>query len=81
MLDAGRAPSRWPSWPRARNPQFPNVPTLKEAIGVDYSVGAWRGIAAPKGLPAPITERFVSVLKKISDSKDSTSSWRPAASA
>lgn len=37
-----------------RNPVFAGVPTLKEAAGVDYSVGAWRGIAAPKGLPADI---------------------------
>jgi tripartite-type tricarboxylate transporter receptor subunit TctC len=71
MLDAGRAKSL-AIMASGRNPQFPNVPTLKEAIGVDYSVGAWRGIAAPKGLPAPITERFVSVLKKINESKEFT---------
>jgi len=53
-----------------RNPVFPNVPTLKEAAGVDYSVGAWRGIAAPKGLPADIQAKVVASLKKAYDSKD-----------
>ena len=53
-----------------RNPVFPNVPTLKEAAGVDYSVGAWRGIAAPKGLPADIQAKVVTALKKAYDSKE-----------
>ena len=53
-----------------RNPVFPNVPTLKEAAGVDYSVGAWRGIAAPKGLPADIQTKVVASLKKAYDSKE-----------
>jgi tripartite-type tricarboxylate transporter receptor subunit TctC len=69
MLDAGRARSL-AIMAGERNPQFPNVPTLKEAMGIDYSVGAWRGIAAPKGLPAPIAERFTTVLKKINESKE-----------
>ena len=53
-----------------RNPVFPNVPTLKEAAGVDYSVGAWRGMAAPKGLPADIQAKIVASLKKAYDSKE-----------
>ena len=53
-----------------RNPVFPNVPTLKEAAGVDYSVGAWRGIAAPKGLPVDIQSKVVASLKKAYDSKE-----------
>jgi tripartite-type tricarboxylate transporter receptor subunit TctC len=69
MLDAGRARSLAIMAP-ARNPQFPNVPTLKEGLGVDYSGGAWRGIAAPKGLPQPIAERYTAALKKINESKE-----------
>ena len=69
MLDAGRAKSL-AIMASARNPQFASVPTLKEAMGVDYTVGAWRGIAAPKNLPAPIAERFTAVLKKINESKE-----------
>ena len=53
-----------------RNPAFANVPTLKESMGVDYSVGAWRGIAGPKGLPADVSARLVASLKKVNDSKE-----------
>ncbi len=69
MLDAGRAKSL-AIMAAERNPQFASVPTLKEAMGIDYSVGAWRGIAAPKGLPAPIAERYTALLKKINESKE-----------
>ena len=34
-----------------RNPLFPNIPTLKEQTGIDWTMAAWRGIVAPKGLP------------------------------
>jgi tripartite-type tricarboxylate transporter receptor subunit TctC len=69
MLDAGRARSL-AIMSGARNPVFPNVPTLKEGAGIDYSVGAWRGIAAPKGLPADIQNRLVAALKKVNESKE-----------
>ena len=49
---------------------FPNVPTMKEAIGVDYSVAAWRGIAGPKGLPADVSAKLIATIKKIADSKE-----------
>ncbi|MGL4288129.1 MAG: tripartite tricarboxylate transporter substrate binding protein, partial [Phreatobacter sp.] len=69
MLDAGRARSLAIMAP-ARNPQFPNVPTLNESLGINYSVGAWRGIGAPKNLPAPIAERLTTALKKVNESKE-----------
>ncbi len=50
MIEAGKARSLAVMAPQ-RNSAFPDVPTLKEAAGIDYSVGAWRGIAGPKGLP------------------------------
>jgi tripartite-type tricarboxylate transporter receptor subunit TctC len=53
-----------------RNPIFPDVPTLKEATGSDWSVAAWRGIAAPKGLPADIATKLGTALKKVYDSKE-----------
>ena len=49
---------------------FPNVPTLKEATGSDWATGAWRGIAAPKGLPAPVAARLEASVKKAYDSKE-----------
>jgi tripartite-type tricarboxylate transporter receptor subunit TctC len=69
IIEAGRARSLAIMAP-ARNPQFANVPTLKEAMGIDYSTGAWRGFAGPKGLPQPVAEKLTAALKKVYDSKD-----------
>jgi tripartite-type tricarboxylate transporter receptor subunit TctC len=49
---------------------YPNVPTLKEATGSGWGTGAWRGVAAPKGLPADIRTRLETALKKVYDSKE-----------
>jgi tripartite-type tricarboxylate transporter receptor subunit TctC len=49
---------------------FPNVPTMQQAIGVNYTVAAWRGIAAPKGLPADVTTKLIATIQKIADSKE-----------
>ena len=53
-----------------RNPAFPDVPTLKESTGIDYSVSAWRGIAAPKGLPQDVAIAITTALKKAYDSNE-----------
>lgn len=53
-----------------RNEAFPTVPTLKEAIGTDYTLGAWRGIVAPKGLPEDIASKLEAALKKVYNSGD-----------
>ncbi|MDR5694520.1 MAG: tripartite tricarboxylate transporter substrate binding protein [Armatimonadota bacterium] len=42
-----------------RDPMFPDVPTLKE-LGINWSLGAWRGIAVPKFT----TTTAVTVLEK-----------------
>jgi tripartite-type tricarboxylate transporter receptor subunit TctC len=49
---------------------YPNVPTLKAATGSDWKLGAWRGIAAPKGLPAEAYDKLVAAIKKVAASKD-----------
>jgi tripartite-type tricarboxylate transporter receptor subunit TctC len=69
MIDAGKARSL-AVMSKARNPAFPNVPTLKEAMGIDYDTGAWRGLAGPKGLPQPVAEKLTAALKKAYDSKE-----------
>ena len=69
MIDAGKALSLAVMAPE-RNAAFPNVPTLKEGAGVAYSVGAWRGIAGPKDLPADIASKLVAELKKAHDSAE-----------
>ena len=69
MIDAGKALSL-AVMASERNPAFKDVPTLKEAAGVDYSVGAWRGMAAPKGIPADIAATMTAGLKKVYDSTE-----------
>lgn len=49
---------------------YPNVPTLKSATGSDWTIGVWRGIAGPKGLPADVQTKMETVLKKINGSKE-----------
>jgi tripartite-type tricarboxylate transporter receptor subunit TctC len=69
IIEAGKARSLAVMAP-ARNPAFPDVPTLKEAMGIDYATGAWRGIAGPKGLPADVATKLTASLKKVYDSKE-----------
>ena len=49
---------------------YPNVPTLKTAIGSDWTMAAWRGIVAPKGLPAPIRDKLAESVRKVAASKE-----------
>src|SRR6187431_3653020 len=69
IIEAGKARSL-ALMSEKRNPAFPDVPTLKEAMGIDYSTGAWRGIAGPKGLPADVATKLTASLKKVYDSKE-----------
>lgn len=49
---------------------YPNVPTLKKAIGSDWSMAAWRGIVAPKGIPNDVRDKLAAAIKKIAASKE-----------
>ena len=69
IIEAGKARSLAIMAPE-RNPTFPNTPTLKEEMGLDYSTGAWRGFAGPKNLPADIQAKLQASLKKAFDSKE-----------
>lgn len=42
---------------------FEKVPTLKER-GIDLSLGAWRGLCAPKGLPAAVQQALSQAVAK-----------------
>jgi tripartite-type tricarboxylate transporter receptor subunit TctC len=44
---------------------FPDVPTLKEATGLDWTLGAWRGFVGPKGLPQDVVDTLVPAFKKV----------------
>jgi tripartite-type tricarboxylate transporter receptor subunit TctC len=47
-----------------RDPAFADVPTLKE-LGITWTMGAWRGIALPKGAPAEIVAVYEKALEKV----------------
>jgi tripartite-type tricarboxylate transporter receptor subunit TctC len=69
LIDAGKAR---PLAVMASAPSglYPQVPTLKAAIGSDWATGAWRGIATPKGIPAEAQTKLAAAIKKIYDSKE-----------
>jgi len=71
MIDAGKVKSLavMADQPAAL---YPNVPTLKAATGSNWTMAAWRGIAAPKGIPAEARDKLVAALRKIVASKDYT---------
>lgn len=43
---------------------FPDVPTLKE-LGINWTMGAWRGITVPKGTPAEVVAVLEKSLEKV----------------
>ena len=69
IIEAGKARSL-AVMAAERNPAFKDVPTLKEAMGIDYTTGAWRGFAAPKGLPADIATALTAALKKVNEAAE-----------
>lgn len=63
MIDAGRV-RPLAVMADERDAIFPNTPTLKE-LGIDWTLGAWRGIVAPKGTPPEIVQVLEAALAKI----------------
>ncbi|MEI7672793.1 MAG: tripartite tricarboxylate transporter substrate binding protein [Deltaproteobacteria bacterium] len=53
-----------------RDPDFPNVPTLKET-GIDVDVVVWKGIMAPPKTPRPIIDKLALGFKKMLENKNS----------
>lgn len=43
---------------------FPDVPTLKEATGSDWTVGAWRMVSGPAGLPEEVVAKLVPAIER-----------------
>lgn len=62
MIEAGRANSLGIMAPE-RLDSFPDVPTVQEAIGSDYQIGEWRGIAGPKGMDPEIVSTLEDALE------------------
>jgi tripartite-type tricarboxylate transporter receptor subunit TctC len=51
---------------------YPNIPTLKAAVGSDWTMAAWRGIVAPKGIPNDVRDKLSAAVMKVAASKDYT---------
>jgi tripartite-type tricarboxylate transporter receptor subunit TctC len=71
LIDAGKVKSL-AVMDAKRAALYPNLPTLKEATGSSWTMAAWRGIAAPKGIPAEARDKLVAAIRKIVASKDYT---------
>lgn len=55
---------------KQRLDSFPDVPTLKETVGVDWTFGLWHGMVGPKGLPDEIVARLAPAVKKVAMSEE-----------
>jgi tripartite-type tricarboxylate transporter receptor subunit TctC len=53
----------------ARDPALPDVPTAKEQ-GIDVSLEAWRGIAVPRGTPAPVVVVLENAIRQTAESPE-----------
>lgn len=49
---------------------FPNVPTVKEAVGLNWTLYNWFSLVAPKGLPQPVLAKILDAGKKAHESKE-----------
>lgn len=52
-----------------RFPGLPEVPTVEEAIGVDWTSQTWRMIGAPQGLPDDIRDELMDAVRTAFDSE------------
>ncbi|MDR2588225.1 MAG: hypothetical protein LBC67_02255, partial [Spirochaetales bacterium] len=53
-----------------RYPSFPNVPTLKEATGLDFDYPVWRGFFTTAGTDPKIVEILSAAIKKAVESEE-----------
>ena len=68
LIDAGKARPLVIMSDKASS-LYPSVPTLQAAANSKWTLGAWRGLAAPRNLPPDTQAKLGSALKKIYDSK------------
>lgn len=56
----------------ARMPNAPDVPTFNEATGKDFTMGSWRGLVAPAGVPQDRVDVLTAALTKVMQNPDYT---------
>jgi tripartite-type tricarboxylate transporter receptor subunit TctC len=69
LIDAGKVRSL-AILDEQRTALYPDVPTGREAIGTSWSLGVWRGMAAPKGLPSEVQSRLEESVKRAYEHAD-----------
>lgn len=62
LMDAGRVKSL-AVMADERLEAFPDVPTLDEAIGSDWTVAAWRSLVGPSGLPGDVVQTLMPAVE------------------
>jgi tripartite-type tricarboxylate transporter receptor subunit TctC len=55
---------------RQRSPLLPDVPTMAEAGYPSFNIETWFGLAAPKGTPASIVDRYNAAIRKAMSQPD-----------
>ena len=68
LIDAGRVKSLV-IMAEERADLYPDIPTLKEETGSDWTMGAWRGIVGPAGLPEEVVEVLIPALEAVYNSE------------
>lgn len=53
-----------------RAPAFPDIPTVKEAAGLDWSLSNWFSLVGPKGLPDDVVAKILEAGAKAHASKE-----------
>src|SRR6187551_1181308 len=71
LIDAGKARSL-AIMDEKPSALYPNVPTLKSVTGSNWTMAAWRGIVAPKGIPAEARDKLSAAVRKVAASKEYT---------
>ena len=69
LIDAGKVKSL-AVMDAQRNGALKDIPTLKEAIGSNWTTAAWRGMAGPKGLPKDVADKLTAAFDKAYKSKE-----------
>jgi tripartite-type tricarboxylate transporter receptor subunit TctC len=68
LIDAGRVRSL-AVLDDAPSGLYPDVPTGQQAIGTTWTMGVWRGVAAPRGLPPDVEARLQDAVKAAYESE------------
>ncbi|WHZ36612.1 tripartite tricarboxylate transporter substrate binding protein [Sagittula sp. MA-2] len=69
MIDANRVVAL-ATMSAERQNAFPDVPTLAESTGSDWTVAVWRSVAAPDGLPDDVKTKLMDAIETAYNSEE-----------